>query len=93
MNKVEIKTEVKLEEITDKGVLVIDKKWERFEIPGDTIVLSLGFKSRTETVKSLQGLAREVYVIGDCADPPQPETFNPRCIQRCRGNMTMIKFV
>ena len=69
MNKVAIKTEVKLEEITDKGVLVIDKKWERFEIPADTIVLSLGFKSRTETVKALQGLAREVYVIGDCADP------------------------
>ncbi len=66
MNKVEIKTEVNLEEITNKGVLVIDKKWERFEIPAHTIVLSLGFKCRTETVKALQGLAQEVHVVGDC---------------------------
>lgn len=27
MNKVKIKTEVNLEEITNKGVRVIDKKW------------------------------------------------------------------
>jgi len=69
MSKVAVKTEVKLEGITDKGVLVIDKKWNRFEIPADTVILSLGFVPRTETVRALQGLAREVYVIGDCADP------------------------
>jgi 2,4-dienoyl-CoA reductase-like NADH-dependent reductase (Old Yellow Enzyme family)/NADPH-dependent 2,4-dienoyl-CoA reductase/sulfur reductase-like enzyme len=68
-NGVEIKTELKLEEITGKGVLVIDKQWNRFEILADTVVLSLGFKVRTETVKALQGLAREIYVIGDCSNP------------------------
>lgn len=66
---VEIKTEVKLEEVTDRGALVIDKQWRRYEIPADTVVFAMGFKARTETVKSLQGLAREVYVIGDCAKP------------------------
>ena len=71
LNKLDVKfkTEVKLEEITDKGALVIDKQWNRFEIPADTVVLSLGFKARTASVNALQGLAPEVYVIGDCANP------------------------
>jgi len=66
---VEFKTEVKLEEITDKGAVVIDKNWNRFEIPADTVVLAMGFKIRDETVKALKGLAREVYVVGDCSSP------------------------
>lgn len=66
---VEIRTEVKLEEITDKGVAVIDKTWKRYEVGADTIVLSLGVKPRSETANAFQGLAREFYVIGDCANP------------------------
>jgi 2,4-dienoyl-CoA reductase-like NADH-dependent reductase (Old Yellow Enzyme family)/thioredoxin reductase len=66
---VEFKTEVKLEEITDKGALVTDKKGNRLEIPADTVVLSLGVKPLSETVRALQGLAREVYVVGDCLSP------------------------
>ena len=66
---VEIQTEVKLEEVTDQGVLVIDKQWRRYEIAADTVVFAMGIKARSETVKALQGLAREVYVIGDCANP------------------------
>ncbi|HUT71495.1 MAG TPA: FAD-dependent oxidoreductase [Desulfatiglandales bacterium] len=66
---VEFKTEVKLEEITDKGALVIDRQWNRFEIPADTVVLSTGFTARCETVKAFRGLAPEVYVVGDCSSP------------------------
>jgi NADPH-dependent 2,4-dienoyl-CoA reductase/sulfur reductase-like enzyme len=66
---VQFRMEVKLEEITDKGVVVIDKQWNRFEIPADSVVLSLGFKPRTTAVKALQELALDVYVIGDCANP------------------------
>jgi NADPH-dependent 2,4-dienoyl-CoA reductase/sulfur reductase-like enzyme len=62
-------TEVKLEEITDKGVLVIDRSWKRFEIPADTVILSLGFKPRTEAVQAFKDLAPEVYPIGDCLKP------------------------
>ncbi len=66
---VEFRTEVKLEEITDRGIIVTDKKRQRFEIPADTTVLALGFKPLNETVAALRGLAREVYVIGDCSSP------------------------
>jgi 2,4-dienoyl-CoA reductase-like NADH-dependent reductase (Old Yellow Enzyme family)/thioredoxin reductase len=66
---VEFRTEVKLEEITDKGATVVDNKWNRFEIPAETVVLALGVKSRQETVKQFKGLAQEVYIIGDCSRP------------------------
>lgn len=66
---VEFKTEVNVEEITDKGVVVIDKKWKRFNIPADTVVLARGFKAPSEKVKTFEGLAPEVYVIGDCSNP------------------------
>jgi 2,4-dienoyl-CoA reductase-like NADH-dependent reductase (Old Yellow Enzyme family)/thioredoxin reductase len=66
---VRLLTELKLEEITDKGALVINSTWERFEIPADTVILSLGFKSRTETANSFKELMTEVYTIGDCAKP------------------------
>ena len=70
-NGVQFKTEVKLEEITKGGVMVIDKQWNRFEIPADTVVLSMGFKARAALVKAFQELAPDidVYVIGDCAEP------------------------
>jgi hypothetical protein len=61
--------EVKLEEITDKGAIVIDKAWNRSEIPADTVVLSLGFTPRTETVDLFKDSAPDVYTIGDCVKP------------------------
>lgn len=59
-------TEVKLEEITGKGALVTENKTgKRFEIPADTVVLSLGFAPRTTVADALLNLAPDVYVIGD----------------------------
>jgi NADPH-dependent 2,4-dienoyl-CoA reductase/sulfur reductase-like enzyme len=66
---VEFRTEVTLQEITDTDVLVADKMGIRFKLPADSVVLSLGMKSRHETVQTFQGLAREVHVVGDCFKP------------------------
>jgi 2-enoate reductase len=66
---VKFMAEVKLEEITDDGVIVVDKEWNRIEIPADTVVLSFGYVSRSETVDTFKELAPEVYVIGDCKNP------------------------
>ena len=68
-NGVVFRTEVNLEEITDKGVVVIDRQRVRSEIPADTIVVSLGYKARCEAVDAFQGSAHEVYVVGDCSSP------------------------
>ncbi|MFC1863397.1 FAD-dependent oxidoreductase [Thermodesulfobacteriota bacterium] len=60
---------VKLEEIIEKGVLVIDKEGHRIELSADSVVLSLGVKPRDNEMKAFQGLAHEVHVIGDCSKP------------------------
>ena len=58
-----------MEEITAKGVIVIDKAWKRFEIPADAVILSLGFRARTAVAAALQESAPDVYSIGDCRRP------------------------
>ncbi|MGI9952767.1 FAD-dependent oxidoreductase [Moorellaceae bacterium AZ2] len=68
-NNVKFITEVKLEEITDTGVVVIDKQWNRYVVPADTVVLSLGFVPRSEVVESFVDVAPDVYAIGDCKQP------------------------
>jgi len=68
-HRVRFLSEVKLEEITDRGAFVIDKTWNRFEIPVDTVILSLGLEPRTETASRFKGLAPDVYTIGDCVKP------------------------
>ena len=63
---IDIKTEVKLEAVTDAGAVIIDKNWNRSEIPCDTIVLAVGVKPRTEAVRMFEDCAPEVYIAGDC---------------------------
>jgi NADPH-dependent 2,4-dienoyl-CoA reductase/sulfur reductase-like enzyme len=59
-------TGTKVEEITDKGIIVTDSKGERNTIAADTVILSLGFKPRTTIVDQFRNLAADVYIIGDC---------------------------
>jgi len=62
-------TETRLVEITDNGASVLEKESNQYEIPADTVILSLGFKSRTEMVNEFSGLMTDVHVIGDCVKP------------------------
>ena len=66
---VPFRTETRLVEITDKGASVIEKGSNQYEIPADTVILSLGFKSRTEVVNEFIGLTADIHVIGDCVKP------------------------
>jgi 2-enoate reductase len=59
---------MKLEEITDDGIICIDKKWNRNRVKADKVVLAVGFKPRTQIVEALKDLTSEVYIIGDCVE-------------------------
>lgn len=63
---IDIKTEVKIEAVTDAGAVMMDKNWNRTEIPCDTVVLAVGVKPRTDVVGIFEDLAPEVYRAGDC---------------------------
>lgn len=69
-NKVTVYTGKRLETVSDKGAVVVDRDGNRQEIPVDNIVLAWGFlpqlslRDRLENETSL-----EVYAIGDCVGP------------------------
>lgn len=62
-------TSTKVVEILRQGIVVTKngtkETWEGF----DTIVLATGTKSRNEIVDEIKGKVKEVYVIGDAAEP------------------------
>jgi len=68
-NGAQLITEVKLDEIKEKAATVIDKNWNRTEIPADTVVLALGVIPGSAGANKFKGLAPETYVIGDCSSP------------------------
>ena len=68
-NNVTLIFNTKLEEITNGGAITQDNRWNKKEIPADTIILSFGFRSRTGTVEELSGIVADTYIIGDCKKP------------------------
>lgn len=65
---------VNVEKISNHGVHIMDKKWNKSVLPADTIVAAFGFKSVTEPVLALKDLVPETYVVGDCVHPENIHT-------------------
>jgi 2-enoate reductase len=68
-NKVNIITSAKVEDITDKGVIVNKKGSGRMEIYGDSVILALGTEANNQLYESLQPKISNLYLIGDCRKP------------------------
>jgi 2,4-dienoyl-CoA reductase-like NADH-dependent reductase (Old Yellow Enzyme family)/thioredoxin reductase len=66
---IRIFTSTKVVEILRQGI-VVTKNGTKETLEGfDTIVLATGTKSRNEIVDEIKGKVKEVYVIGDAAEP------------------------
>ncbi|MGN0564845.1 MAG: FAD-dependent oxidoreductase, partial [Candidatus Heritagella sp.] len=52
--------------VTETGVMVEDRKGNRFEVPADSIVLAAGMKSRGMQAEAYRACAPDFYRIGDC---------------------------
>jgi 2,4-dienoyl-CoA reductase (NADPH2) len=61
--------QVKYEEITDKGLVLVTKEGKRQTIEADTFVTAMPLQPGTELFKKLTGCAPEIYNIGDCKEP------------------------
>jgi len=68
-NKVEIITNISLQEVTNDGIIVINKSFEKSNINCDTVVLALCMKPENELYNSLLDECEEIYKIGDCKQP------------------------
>ena len=62
-------TEVTVEEITDKGLIITTKEGTRETIEADTIMPVVPLKADTEFLEALKGKVPEVYLSGDCREP------------------------
>jgi len=62
-------TEVKYEEITDKGLTITTNDGKRQILEADSIIPVMPWAPNTELAKSLEGKVAEVYPIGDCKEP------------------------
>jgi pyruvate/2-oxoglutarate dehydrogenase complex dihydrolipoamide dehydrogenase (E3) component len=60
---------VKLDEITEKGAVFIDRNWERQHLEAETLVLASGMTSRTELADDPAVADRDLHVIGDARQP------------------------
>lgn len=68
--KITVHTGTRLETVLDKGAVVIDKNFNRQEIPVDNIVLASGFLPQISLKQGLENdTDLEVYAIGDCVAP------------------------
>jgi pyruvate/2-oxoglutarate dehydrogenase complex dihydrolipoamide dehydrogenase (E3) component len=61
-------TEVKYEEITDRGLVITTKEGERRTLEADTILTALPLLPAADLLKSLEGKVPQVYQIGDCRE-------------------------
>ncbi len=68
-NGVKVQTNMLIQEITDDGVIALDKDWKRHEFQCDTVVNALGYVPNTELSDVLNGQIKEFYRIGDCVKP------------------------
>jgi 2,4-dienoyl-CoA reductase (NADPH2) len=59
----------KFEEITDKGLTIIDKEGARRTIEADTVVPALPLRPNMALLEAVKGKVPEVYAIGDCKAP------------------------
>jgi 2,4-dienoyl-CoA reductase (NADPH2) len=62
-------TEVKYEEITDKGLVITTKEGDKKTLEADTIIVALPLLPNTGILKSLEGKAPETYTAGSCLEP------------------------
>ncbi|AZV58112.1 FAD-dependent oxidoreductase [Clostridium sp. AWRP] len=65
MYNVKTITSNSLLEVTDKGAVLINDKFEKQEVSADTVAISVGFKSNRELYNKLNGKIADLYLIGD----------------------------
>ncbi|MHC6178665.1 oxidoreductase [Clostridium sp. JNZ X4-2] len=52
-------------EVTDDGAVLIDSEFKKQNVPADTVVIAIGFKSDRELYDKLNGKMADLYIVGD----------------------------
>jgi 2,4-dienoyl-CoA reductase-like NADH-dependent reductase (Old Yellow Enzyme family)/thioredoxin reductase len=62
-------TGVRIEEVVDGGVVILNRRRRKQLIPADSIVVSIGLSANRDLYESLKDRSKEVYCIGDAESP------------------------
>lgn len=65
-NKLKTELEVTVKEIRENGVVIVDKAGEEKFVEADTVLLSIGMRSRKDLAFSFYGITPETAMVGDC---------------------------
>ncbi|RLC95215.1 MAG: NADH:flavin oxidoreductase [Chloroflexi bacterium] len=68
-NQVEMLTDLKISEVTDTGVLAVDKEHNIRSLEADSVVLAWGLSPVTALYEDPKGKVPELYMVGDCVEP------------------------
>jgi 2-enoate reductase len=68
-NGVGMLTGVKYKEITDDGIVLVDKEGGEKTIKADNIVVAAGTRPNDRLVHLLKDKVAELYCVGDCVEP------------------------
>ena len=66
---VRILKETTVTEITNDGVVIVDKDGKSSKLENDSVVLALGLNANKELEETLKDVVPETHVIGDCVEP------------------------
>jgi 2,4-dienoyl-CoA reductase-like NADH-dependent reductase (Old Yellow Enzyme family)/thioredoxin reductase len=66
---VKVVTNMDIAEITDNGVITMDRQWQKHSFEADTVVLARGYTPSRALYEALKGQVPELYAIGDCVRP------------------------
>lgn len=66
---VKILTYTNVSEITNEGIVIVDKQGNKDILRADTVVLAVRLEPDRKLVEALQDKLTEVYAIGDCVEP------------------------
>jgi len=64
-----ILTNIALDEVTESGVRVVDKNFNKREIPADSVIVATGLTPQDNLYQVLWEKVDQVYHIGDCVTP------------------------
>lgn len=67
--RIKILTEVRIKNITDKGIIFIDKEGKEERLEVDNVVIASGRKPNNQLSKALRAKFTELYEIGDVIKP------------------------
>jgi 2,4-dienoyl-CoA reductase-like NADH-dependent reductase (Old Yellow Enzyme family)/thioredoxin reductase len=59
----------KIMEITDDGVVTLQKDWSSRTLEADTVINAMGYVPNNSLGEALSGEVRNLYMIGDCVKP------------------------